>query len=534
MNRILLKLNLKIILKSPVFYFIISIITAGNLALTLLFKANKIMKFINFIFLFNNLSYMDYVMFALLFCFAMFHAQKKTTLENVCFVPRYKSLVYKFLSLILISLWLCVLPALFVIINGIIENTGIGYILLCLLYVLIRWLMIIFVAQSLGFVTGCLISGVYAYLFAIPFTILFTNLNENIFSILFKYDYENIYKFSYFFSVMRSFVNGVDIEYRGPVVNAELIAKFFSCLLVAAAAIFFIKMISDRKIKIVSVFMFVLSMSALGVMCAVYLNLFPVRYEDTEKLYILDYKQQPYEITSYSGDINLKEWSDYSISVGIKKTGEADGLTLRLDQSMKIKSLDIDGKDVDYKRFGDILEIDCNKEEFTLNLSCGGRISYVNNVNSTNIYTSYISCALPPEFAFLPKIDGDKSKKQYDLSVKSNNTLISNLDFNKENGVYKLSGSSQNMCLFSGFLTQTEIDGITFYHAKYNVTTDYYEVYNIYRENSNMIFDPERNEIVKEKWPQKPKVFMIAYMYGTAGFAVPYDDYVMINYGFVA
>ena len=145
-----------------------------------------------------------------------------------------------------------------------------------------------------------------------------------------------------------------------------------------------------------------------------------------------------------------------------------------------------------------------------------------------------MSCALPPDFAFLPKIDGDKSKKQYDLNVKSKNTLISNLDFKKEDGVYKLSGNSSNACFFSGFLTQTEINGVTFYHAscskKLQKSFDAYDA----RINSEKItcFNPETYDFEAYNGEKKSKVFMIYYLYGNNNFFVFYDDYMMYNYGY--
>ncbi len=527
----LIKLNFKLIFRSAVFW-ICSVIFIFAFGLTVFMY--DYLEFVNYSLILSQSGYIIIILFILCFISAVYFSHNKTVLEQSCLTPVHIVYKSKFAAVLISFMTFCIIPVCFFLVLEIIEKNGILFFSLTILYMVIYLIGIISVATTLGFLTGYIVRPFYAYIFSIPFAVIFSILFQNTIFKIFGY-YKDISFRIYHMITMNSFFGeGVEVEYRGPNLNILFLIKFLMTMVVALLLCFILFQVLRGKVRTFSAVGTVFCVAAYIGLAAAFWKYHPVRYNDLEKLYILDYKQQPYEITSYSGDINLKEWSDYSISVGIKKTGEADGLTLRLDQSMKIKSLDIDGKDVDYKRFGDILEIDCNKEEFTLNLSCGGRISYVNELHSVNIYTTNTSCALPPEFAFLPKIDGDKSKKQYDLSVKSNNTLISNLDFNKENGVYKLSGNSQNMCLFSGFLTQTEIDGITFYHASCSrkLQKSFEAYYSRMNSNSISVFNPDTYDLEKYSGDEKSKVFMIYYLYGNNNFFVVYDDYMMYNYGY--
>ena len=526
MNKLLFKLNSKLIFRSFIFYLFIFLIFGGYAFFS--FQLLSDSYYSNYVVFFDTLTFMDAVMYVLLFSVAVFFSQQKNTLENICFVPRSKSVGVKFLSVIVCSSTICVIPFAFMLISGIVEKVGALFVFISVVYGVLRWLVIILIAQTFGFLIGYITNSVYSYLFAIPFTILNTFLNEYLFNWLFSGDSNRMYSFSHYFSSQQKFAVGMPVEYRGPVVDTEFFVKFLISVFLCLTIFFIIIQIAKKKFTFKAMSGAVVSAVFLCIFSAFYFPLHPVRYSNEEKLYISGYKTQPYKITSYSGNISLKEWAEYDIAVGVKGTGDAESVTLRIDESLDIKSLEIGGRTADFERSGDLLTVHSPDDE----LRCRGRISYVSNANSMNIYTSAVSCALPPDFAFLPKIDGDKSQKQYDLKIKSGNTLISNLDMEEQGDIYIISDSASTACFFSGFLTQTEKDGITFYYASCDKLTDHDEIYRIFREDSNLYFDHEKNEIVEGKWEEKPKVFIIYYMYGTNAFAVPYDDFVMLHFGF--
>ncbi len=530
MNKLLFKLNSKLIFRSFIFYLFVFLIFGGYVFFS--FQLLSDSYYSNYVVFFDTLTFMDTVMYVLLFSVAVFFSQQKNTLENICFVPRSKSVGVKFLSVIVCSSTICLIPFAFMMISGIAEKVGTLFVLLSVVYGVSRWLVIILIAQTFGFLIGYITNSVYSYLFAIPLTVLNTFLNKYLFRWLFSGDINKMYSFSHYFSSQQKFADGMPVEYRGPVVDAEFFVKLFISVFVFLTIYFIIIQIARKKVTLKAMSGTLISAAFLCIFSVFYFQLHPVRYMNEEKLYISGYERQPYEITSYSGNISLKELAEYDIAVGIKRTGNSDSVTLRLDESLDIKSLEIGGEIAHFEREGDLLTVRVEDDEFSLRLCCRGRISYVSNANSMNIYTSAVSCALPPDFAFLPKIDGDKSQKQYDLKIKSGNTLISNLDMQKQGDIYIISDSASTACFFSGFLTQTEKDGITFYYASCDKLTDHDEIYRIFREDSKLYFDHEKNEIVEGKWEEKPKVFIIYYMYGTNAFAVPYDDFVMLHFGF--
>ncbi len=526
----LFRLNFKLIFRSLVYWLFIAVMLGGYVFFT--YALQSLSYYSNYVYFFDSLTYMDATMYVLLFCVAMFFSQHKTTLEDVCFVPPGKTVCVKFLSVLACSSLICVIPLLFMLFAGLAEKVGAVYMLVSIIYGVVRWLVIIIISQTAGFFIGYVVRSVYSYLFAIPFAILNTFLNKYMFQWIFGYDIGRFYKYANFFSTQHKYSDGMPVTYRGPVVDTEFFVKSAVAVFLLITVFFIILQLARKKVTLKPMCAASASAVMLVLLSVFYFRLHPEVYYNEQKLYITDYEEQPYEITSYSGDISLKEWAEYDVAVGVKGTGDADSVTLRLDESLDIKSLEIGGRTADFERNGDLLTVHCTDSEFVMELCCRGRISYVNSINVTDIYTDRLSCALPPDFAFLPKVDGDKSTKRYELDVKCANTLVSNLDTLERDGVYKISGSAENICFFSGFLTQTERDGITFYHAKYDILNDIERSYKNIRENSKVMFDHEKNSFTEKKWDEKPKVFIITYFYGTNGFAAPYEDYVMMNFGY--
>ncbi len=532
MNRLLLKLNLKTIFRSLIFYLFLFFTIFGYAFLG--FNIYLTNHYTNFLYFFNNLEYMDAVMYVLLFCVAAFFAQQKYTLEKVCFIPTGKIICMRYLSVAAASSVIILLPVLFMAVSAVLEGVSVAYTLLCILYAVIRWIIIIATAEAAGFLVGFVFKNPFAYLFSIPFAFVFTVLNEKLFAFIFKSDFDNLYKFVNLFSIQRMFLNGPEVEYRGPQLDMALFSKLFLALALFFTVFFIIRIIAQKKIKLKAAAGALVSAAFVFIFSYLFLTFHPVRYEVDQKLYIQNYNPQPFEIVSISGDINLNEWSYYSLSVRINGSGSQTPVTLRLDESMQINKFEILGQPVSYEREGDLVTFDSTGGDFTLDISCRGRVSYVSSVNSTNIYTSATSCALPPDFAFLPKIDGDYGKKQYNLNVTSLNTLVSNLDINRDGNVYHLSGSAGEACFFTGFLTEYQKDGSIVYRAKYNQITDYDKVLERYVNQSRFVFDRKLNMAVEGDITLMPKMFLIYSNYGTAGIAIPYDDYILINYGNVS
>ena len=84
------------------------------------------------------------------------------------------------------------------------------------------------------------------------------------------------------------------------------------------------------------------------------------------------------------------------------------------------------------------------------------------------------------------------------------------------------------------FLTEYQKDGSIVYRAKYNQITDYDKVLERHVNQSRFVFDRQKAEVVEGDITLMPKMFLIYCNYGTGGFAIPYDDYILISYGNVS
>ena len=225
MNKLLFKLNSKLIFRSFIFYLFVFLIFGGYVFFS--FQLLSDSYYSNYVVFFDTLTFMDTVMYVLLFSVAVFFSQQKNTLENICFVPRSKSVGVKFLSVIVCSSTICLIPFAFMMISGIAEKVGTLFVLLSVVYGVSRWLVIILIAQTFGFLIGYITNSVYSYLFAIPLTVLNTFLNKYLFRWLFSGDINKMYSFSHYFSSQQKFADGMPVEYRGPVVDAEFFVKLF-------------------------------------------------------------------------------------------------------------------------------------------------------------------------------------------------------------------------------------------------------------------------------------------------------------------
>ena len=526
----LIQLNFKIIFSSILTYLFF----AFNLMFFLFFfVVLNNSPFINYTFFLDALAYYEIALFILSFCLSAYFSHKNHTLEKICFVEKQKYVVASFLSVLLASYIVCLIPVSYILIASLKEGTGLFFNLLSAVYFLLRWISILSISQAIGYLVGFLIKKNIVYLLAAPFSILFSHLNEIFFSKFLKG--EILLKISNLFSLQKPFMNAIDIDYSGPRIDLLFIVKQLIVLTLVFLLISIIKMLLNKKIKLKSIMYFCSSTIILGLLTYGYICLFPQSYNYSDKLYALKDIDNGYKIRSYEGSIHLSENSNFYCIFEVEK-GEGD-LTVRLDKAFQIENLFIDGNSIKFSKIGDYIFIPQAElppvQSFKIELSYSGRVQYINDVNCVNIYTSFISSALPPNFAFIPIIDGDRSIKNYSFDVVSSNNVISNLvvDNLGNTNHYRVNGVSSSFCIFSGFLETVEKDGMTIYRTKYNQRTDYW---NEYQDSlSRGYLDPYTGVLMDDIPPFRPKkVFMIYYLYGIVGYPVAFDNYVMLNYGY--
>ena len=514
-----------------VFFLAVVLLTLGCfLGFSLIGIESVGVTFVSYIIKFDYYAYFEVVLTVIAFCTAVYFFRQESMLEVICFYPKVKVLWGKMLATLGGSLSLCVIPAAFVLIHAAMEQTELSFTVAALLYAVIRWALIILAAQSTAFLAAYLIRSPAVYALSLAACVLFTYLNDTILTWLFDFD-ETGEKLSNFFSMQQPFMTGVDVEYVGARLDLFLWSKVLYVALFAAVVFALIWLLCGRHKKLPAALLAALLLAQAGSISAWFM-LYPRHYAYEEKLFPTAAAEQAASIRSYRGSLKLSEFSQFACEVELLPAG-AQTVTFRLDAGLDVTEVTGDGQALPYTREGEYVTVELPQgasDPVRLSFRYAGRIYYVSNISSVNIYSSLNGAALPPLLAFLPVIDGDDTEKSYQLDVQAHNTVVSNLDV-RETGRhrYELTGEARTCCIFSGYFSEYEENGITFYRAKYNQITDYPETYA--RSLTYRYFDAFSQEYVEGPYQQPEKVFLIYSRYGILGFPIVYDGYVLVNYG---
>ena len=500
------------------------------LSFGIILKINSI-SFISYVVQFDHYVYLEVVLIALAFCLAVFNFRQNSQLEQICFYTKAEIVLGKMLGTLGCSLSLCLIPIVFVIVHSLGEQTQASYNIAAILYVSIRWCSIILASQSIAFFCGFVINSLVSYILCLPTAIIFSYLNHTIIDKLFGHGH-NTDKISAFFSMQKTYVTGIAVDYTGARVDLFLLTKFICVLAFVMIILTLIWILNGNKRKLPAVLLTILLAIEVGSVYA-WSMLYPIKYAYEDKIWVTPTDPQVCTVMSYTGDFTLSEFSRFDCAVKISPARQQI-VTFRLDSCLEIKEITYNDKPLPYTRDGDYVTVNLLQEyktPITLLFHYSGRIYYVSDVDEVNIFATTNSAALPGKFAFIPIIDSDCTSKHYKINVKTHNKLISNLDV-EEIGKwsYVLSGDARTCCLFSGYFSEYEQNGIQFYRAMYNQYTDYTAVY---EDSFNYpSFNAFTFKYDEELRPEPKKVFLIYSLYGVAGFPIVYDDYILINYGY--
>ncbi len=496
----LIRLNLKVIFSSVILYLFYAFIALFFLFFLVMMNQTR---FINYAVFLDSLAYLEIAVFILAFCLAVYFAHQGYALEESCFVSKPACLLGRLSAVLIASGCVCAVPLLYIVAASVSEGTELYFSCLAIAYFILRWLSLLLISQSLGFLAGSLLKKTFVYLLAAPFAIIFSHLNGSFLSMFLNAD--RIIVVSNLLSLQKPLIFGVDIDYAGPRVDLLFAVK---CALVLPFALFIASATvaaAQKKFAPKTAAAMCSCLAAIALFCHIYISIFPKGYSYEDKLYVTADRSGGYRVASYEGDIRLSECGDYECLVTVEK-GRGD-LTFRLDGAFEIRKLSLEGRDVRYSRSGDFIVIPENeipdRDSFSVELLYGGRVRY--------------------------RSDGDLSVKAYNFHVTCANTLISNLAV-ESGGGYTVSGKSNTFCLFCGFLTQFEKEGVIFYRAKYNKSTDYWGEYQ--SALTRRYLNPHTYEIASGAIVKPQKVFMIYYLYGIVGNPVVFNDYIMLNYGY--
>lgn len=532
MSKKLLKLNVRLMFTSLIFVLFAAFALGFFLVFIGYISWSPYIHPINYSAVINALEYLEIGLFVMAFCHAMYWSHQPALLEEICFVPRVSVIMCRLAASILTTSTACLIPCGFILISAVQQGTGPLFTLNTLCFTLIRCLTLLLTANTLGFFLGHFIKSTYAYVLAAPVTVLSCYFNQTFVEIFLGFRTSASRIVAQLLSTSDSSPATMEMDYPGSRLDLYYLLDGLFLVLACLLLIWVLNCIASKRLtaKKAAAGGGLIAAAVLTVWAFVVLS--PMEYRYEEKLYPVDYEAQPYEITDYEGDFKLSEFSRFSGSFTVRPTSaqKTDTLTIRLDGCFTVDELTCGGSQVPYTRDGDYLTMEAPSGPVTFQIRYHGRPYYLSDIGCVNLFTSWLSSALPPNFAFVPLIDGDFNVKNYDLRVTSGNTVISNLDVAPEGNLYRLSGKASSICIFSGFLTEYEKDGITIYRTKYNAATDYNAVLDRALTEGNYM-DSRTMEIVQGGFDKPEKAFLIYDLYGVVGFPVVYDGYILLNYG---
>lgn len=528
MSRELLHLNIKLAIRSFFFWAVFIFTASAYMVMTygIAEKHRHLLYFLHF----QKWVYLEIVLYILLFLLGVYFAQKKSVLEDICFVSKENTHTTRLLSLVLCSMLFLCIPIAQFIIGHFRDSTTFAYFLLAVFYMIIRWVPLITVAVTTGYFAGYCIPSKIAYLFSVPFTIAETFLNED-----FLYDVFGINPGSavqHLFSLSMEYYNNGDNIFGGPRIDTLLLTKSLFGLAVCCAVICALRIICLKRFRPGSTIGVTLSLVCALCLGIVYCGLHPKTYSLEDKLYSHS-ERQPYKISSCIGTVDLGEWLNYDLTLKLDALKDANKVNIRLDQCMTILSFTVDGDAVAPKRAGDILQLELTPGDHTIGIRARGRVCYARDNVAVTIYTTWTSCALPSKFAFFPIIDSNESPIYYDLVVHSANTLVTNVDYTKEGDTYHLNGQSKTLCLYSGWFKSMEWHGLTIFFSPLeqfkDVETHLENYFGSTKKSIKAYINGLTYEFIRGPVKLRDKIILYAGAYEISG-AIDFDDYLLITY----
>lgn len=470
----------------------------------------------------------------ILFGFAVYVAQQPSALEKACFVPKHKIAFVKLISLIWCNLILLLNPLIYIGIMSIIEKNSFLFCTLVILRLTIRWLQIMLLAQVLGFCIGYCMRNMYAYLCAILFAALFSFINQTLFSYISLP--QNISEIlTQFLSLNKEFSDGLQVEYAGALTTRFHLFKLIAILFIAIGVVNTMVLVLNKYHRRRNMIAYIPIVLCLFASISGYIKTFPQLYDPMQKLSSGFSTDAPYHIVSYTGILNLSEtiMGDIDFVVSTQTKGTLEPLSLKLDAAFDVSQMLINGEPATFDRYEDyIIVTDENMlalEQFKIHIEYSGRVSYINVIHSPNIFSTAFAAALPPNFAFLPLMDGDTDGHIFDLRVCADNTIASNLDIKQEDkNTYVLSGIAKTVALFEGFLTSDINNGVEVYHASY-LNGDVFRQELESLTEGRPVIDWQTLQNVDISDLQYSKVFLVYNNYYEYNTAVSYDDYIILN-----
>jgi hypothetical protein len=159
----LICLNLKVIFSSVILYLFYAFIALFFLFFLVMMNQTR---FINYAVFLDSLAYLEIAVFILAFCLAVYFAHQGYALEESCFVSKPACLLGRLSAVLIASGCVCAVPLLYIVAASVSEGTELYFSCLAAAYFILRWLSLLLVSQSLGFLAGSLLKKTFVYLLA--------------------------------------------------------------------------------------------------------------------------------------------------------------------------------------------------------------------------------------------------------------------------------------------------------------------------------------------------------------------------------
>jgi len=463
MTRKLFKLYFRLIFSSAIIWVYYTV----NLAffMFIFYSVSVSGGFDSFYSVISSMGYVEMIIVCFAFCVAVVFAQRKQTLERICFVPAGKSSLVCALS-VTVSVWPVVLiPVGFCLVMTAVGGTGMDFCLRVILYTCLRWVSFLSFFTALGFILGRCVRNAFAYLLSVPAAVLFSSFNGTILLRLLP-DVPALEKPVTLLSIHHFPAGTMNVDYSAPNIDCFFLSKILSWVLLSAVLFCALYLACRSGRTLAGGLAAVLLTAAFGASAFSYMALFPQKADVSQGLCIPGTEEQapgPYQIYACKGEVSLSERCGVDCVVGVRGGGEGIPLELKLDPAFEIEEILCGGASVPFERTWDGIVIDdtaiTGSADFELEFKYSGRVYYCSSSWYMTAFSTKDSAGLPPGFAFLPMIPGDGAQREYSLKVRAKNPVVSNLDTEGGGGEYTLSGQSSLVCIFSGHFEQRTENG---------------------------------------------------------------------------
>lgn len=175
-------------------------------------------------------------------------------------------------------------------------------------------------------------------------------------------------------------------------------------------------------------------------------------------------------VVAYKMDVHLRSAFENNCTVIVQNNGLTqyqDDLVFKLDESLQVSKVLLDGAELSFSREGNRLalhQIDLSpRQTGEIQLSYHGHIRVTDLLHNDTIVCSDNGAYLPELFAWYPKLNTAPALKTFQVTVQAKHALASNLSNHqalKGEDTYYLEGTKEDIYLFSGYIDTIEVNGL--------------------------------------------------------------------------